>query len=112
MGREPGQRGQRAATGATVILIKTMLLSGVERSDRNKWCREGESNLSRFAGVRARRRNPERAARVEGPIASESISKNLVPGGGVEPPRAEARRILSPPPNFSKHRHICIFAGL
>jgi hypothetical protein len=24
----------------------------------------------------------------------------LVPGGGVEPPRAEARRILSPPPIF------------
>jgi hypothetical protein len=24
------------------------------------------------------------------------LSKSLVPGGGVEPPRAEARRILSP----------------
>jgi hypothetical protein len=26
----------------------------------------------------------------------------LVPGGGVEPPRAEARRILSPTHSFSK----------
>ena|SRR5664279_2619320 len=30
------------------------------------------------------------------PISGTQVIDSLVPGGGVEPPRAEARRILSP----------------
>jgi hypothetical protein len=36
----------------------------------------------------------------------------LVPGGGVEPPRAEARRILSPNPLFSNFTIHSIYKGL
>jgi hypothetical protein len=56
------------------------------------WCREGESNLSRFVSVSeagAHRRNPERSRGTVHPL--------LVPGGGIEPPQAFwALRILSP----------------
>jgi hypothetical protein len=38
----------------------------------------------------ARRKQPQ------GAIPEDLTRKVLVPGGGVEPPRAEARRILSP----------------
>ena len=72
----------------------------------------GGVELEPFAGVRARRRNPERAARVEGPLRSRIHQEKLVPGGGVEPPRAEARRILSHPPNLLKLYDNRMFAGL
>jgi hypothetical protein len=71
------------------------------------WCRRKESNLSRFAGVsiaRARRRNPERVNRAEGPGRSTNVGNQnqlarakLVPEKGVEPSRPYGQRILSPP---------------
>ena len=44
-------------------------------SSKPEWRSERDSNLSRFTGVstaRARRRNPERAERAEGPLSAQS----------------------------------------
>jgi hypothetical protein len=75
----------RNSNGEYVPLICRKLKGCLEGVDREPHC-----------AASARRRNPERATRVEGPQTTKMCGWNLVPGGGVEPPRPEGRRILSP----------------
>jgi hypothetical protein len=50
--------------------------------------------------------------RVEPLSAARASGERLVPGGGVEPPRPEGRRILSVTLDFRKSKRISVFYRL
>jgi hypothetical protein len=60
-----------------------------ERAKNKEWRRERDSNLSRFAGVRARRRNPERSEEPENLAEREGFE--LEPLCGRRSPQAKSR---------------------
>src|SRR5260370_34106026 len=79
---ESGMAACWTASRSSAEIKGSLRLTGTYR-----WCREGELNLSRFAGVRARRRNPDPALcrRRRTPMQTQPTGANWCREGEMNP---------------------------